>query len=207
MSREGERVDPRFPHGEGEVSCALRPVHDQQDARGKKGAQGVQVGSFPRHVGSGRHAAQLRFGPHECRDRLGQQTAVRQRRSVAVHAARLFQEFQGTQDGIVLHAGRDNVIAPFQRSQEGDIQRFGAVFGKDDAFKAVSVEQFGKEFAAGEHPAGTGDGERVSAPSGVGARLHCGEDGALNRGGFFAARRGVIEIDHISIYTKVRKQS
>ena len=107
----------------------------------------------------------------------------------------------------MFQTGRHHVVALSEHAEQGEVQRFGTVFGKDDAFKSVTVEEFGKQIAAGKHPLCAGDGEGVPAPSGVGAYLGRGKHGADDSGGLFAARRGVIEIDHIPIYTKVRKQS
>ena len=214
MSREGERFEHHIAQGKAKMPATLCAVRDEADAFGQERADAFEIGAFSRHVGCGRHDRERGIASREGYDVLRAEFSVPQRRDGKGDPARLLQREQRAQDGIVFEAGRDYMVSLVQRSEQGDVERFRAVFGEDHPFVTVSAEQIGKEVPAREDALGAGEREFMSAPSRVSARFHGSENGILYACGLEAARGGVIQIDQSrppekksSYYTKAGKQS
>lgn len=82
---------------------------------------------------------------------------------------------------------RDDVIAEIENAEQGDVERFRAVFGKDDPIVAVTVKQIAEQNPTVENVFCLRKRELVSASARVCALFECGKDGVLNGGGFRAA--------------------
>lgn len=198
MPGECERVDARFGHVYGDMAAALRSVREKQHPRGQGFADFRQRRDGARDVGGGGDRDQLRLRLYALCDLFGGDVSVRQRADVVGDDARFFQKFEGAQDGIVLHAGGDDVVAGRKQAEDGDVERFRAVFREYRPFEAVAAEIFGERVSAIEHGGSAGEGEFVPAPSGVGAQLRRGGDGGNDAIGLASARGGIVEIDHES---------
>ena len=109
---------------------------------------------------------------------------------------RFFEVLQGAQDGVMLHAGRNDVVTFLQDAEKSDVQGFRTVFGENDTVKAVPVEKHIQCVAAILHEGGAGDGKLVSASPCVGAGFDGSLDGGKHLVGFSASRCGVVKINH-----------
>ena len=204
VPRHAERVDARFPHVDGHMSACLRAVAHEQDALGQKRAHGGGIDGGARHVGGERMHGEQRLPVHRRGDRLGAHRALRQGNDGQRNFARALQGEQGAQHRIVLHRRRYDVrtCAGVQvrirayGAEERHVQRLGAVFREDDAFRARPAEKAAQQPAGAQHVLRLRERRRVPAPPGVGAypfdaRAH----GALHAVRFSAARRGVVKVN------------
>ena len=74
-------------------------------------------------------------------------------------------------DRVVLKVGDNHMVPRPQHALDDDVQRLGAVFGKNHLLRLAAKELRG-QLPAAVHPLGRFDGEVVTAPSGIGAVAH-----------------------------------
>ena len=196
MSREREYIDPVLAHSDGNMPAALRAVAKQQYVFGQSLPYLSYRRRRARHVGGGRDRDEAGVGSEQFYNIVCTYVPLRQLAYVVVDRARLFQPFERPQDGIVFHTGGDRVIAFFQRTEKGDIQRLRAVFGKDNAVEPVPVEELVERVSAILNDPRAGERKLMTAPSGICTYFDSGAHGGEYAVGFSAAGRGIVEIDH-----------
>jgi len=114
-----------------------------------------------------------------------------------VNTQPLMQGMERPQDGIVLHAGGDNVVAgPGEDALDGQDQAVGAVEGHDDVVGLGAVEQAGDAFAGFVDDLTGFDGFLIRAAAGGGSYLMgIPVHGLMDGFGLGETGGGVIEID------------
>lgn len=107
-----------------------------------------------------------------------------------------FEGAQGAHDGVVFHAGGDDVVARAEQAAEDEIKAGSGVGHEQDAEWIAEAKQFCDVLAGGETYAFGFVGEAVAAAAGVGADVaQEAEHGVGDAVGLGPACRGVVEVD------------
>jgi hypothetical protein len=86
---------------------------------------------------------------------------------------------------------------------QSDIQRFRAIFGKNHSVMVGAIEMPGKGFTTGLYGLKAGDSKPMRASAGVGAQLQRRMDGGEDVLRLFAARGGIVKINHNKHLAKI----
>ena len=198
VAGKAQHRDPHALHIDGDTACCLGSVHDQkQAARLAERADLFQIEHVPGQVGRVVADDGFRLRPH-------------QRPEIAVIHAALFiraheiqrnalirlQTVQGTQHGIVLQIGGDDVIPCREQTAQRDVQRLRGIGGEDDPGGVAAPEQSRRLAAGVVHRAGRFQRPAVTAPGGIAHPLHGGNDRVDHALRFMICCRRIIQIDH-----------
>ena len=142
MPGEGQQVNPFRLHINWVGPAGLRCIHQQQQIM--RPGDLAHLGHRQQradHVGSMVHHDQDGFGADRRADVVRvQQTSRRARHHGQGHAL-AFQRAQGPHDGVMLHAGCDDVIARPQHPPQGQVKCFGDVGAENHPERIGGIEQ------------------------------------------------------------------
>ena len=97
-----------------------------------------------------------------------------------------------------LDAQRDDNVAAMQQTADGQIDRFRAAAGEDDAFGLLHVQQTGGFLTAGLYHASCPQSKGMTATAGVAAQLfHGARYRPDDLGRLWETGGGVIQINHV----------
>jgi hypothetical protein len=199
VPREGEQVDLHAADVDGQGAGRLRRIDAKDDPVLPGDPADFGHGhDRPRDVGGVRQNDRLRVRADRRPDVAGLQFAGAGTGNDRQGDARLFEGAQGAHHGIVLHAGRDDVVAGLQQAEDRDVQGLRRVFRQHDAEGIADAEQAGQDFPGREDLPGRRDGQPMAGTPGVRPNgLHETAHGQQGLRGLRVRRGGIVDVNDV----------